>query len=90
MLVAEEVMSRLKGIVSVANGDVKIENEEKFRNEALEVLVRDSVIHNDKEVRGLSRYIIKAAALKLGIEFGQGWYLGKPKSLENLIKELKV
>lgn len=63
----EELTAHLKGSVSLANGNVKLEDAEKFRNLHLDGVVANAALNENKEIKGLCRYIIKSVALDLGI-----------------------
>ncbi len=62
-----EVTDRLKNIVTLVNDGVKIEDADKLRGNVLDQLVYNAVLNPSAEVKGLSRFIIKSAALELGI-----------------------
>ncbi|SVC84397.1 uncharacterized protein METZ01_LOCUS337251, partial [marine metagenome] len=72
----DEVTNRLKGLVSLNNGSVIIENSERLITHALDTLVENSVLNPSAQIRGLSRFIIKSVALELGIVLSsiQGLY----------------
>jgi fructose/tagatose bisphosphate aldolase len=63
----EEINQALQGIVTQDNGDLVINNSDKLRGDILDKLVLNAAINPSAEVKGLSRFIIKAAALELGI-----------------------
>jgi len=63
----EEVTDQLKGILGQNNGSVTLENTEKLREDLIEILVENSTFNKSNEIKGLSRYLIKLAALELGI-----------------------
>jgi len=63
----EEVTSQLKGILGQNNGSVTLENTEKLRADLIDILVENSIFNESSEIKGLSRYLIKLAALELGI-----------------------
>lgn len=63
----EEINQALQGIATQDNGDLVINNAEKLRGDILDKLVLNAAINPSAEVKGLSRFIIKAAALELGI-----------------------
>ncbi len=63
----DELTSALKGVVDLDNGHAYLNNEEKFRGQKLDVLVKNAAINPSAEVRGLSRYIIRSAASDLSI-----------------------
>ena len=44
-----------------------VENPDRLRTHAIDILVRNSVLNGSSEIKGLSRYIIKSAALEMGI-----------------------
>lgn len=63
----EELVSYLKGAVTLTNGDVRLENEDKFRDQALDTISANAALNNSKDIKGLCRYIIKSIAQELGI-----------------------
>ncbi|MBI5427550.1 MAG: class II fructose-bisphosphate aldolase [Nitrospinae bacterium] len=62
----KDLENHLKGAVSLDNGDVRLENEDKFRDKVLDDLAANAALNESREIRGLSRHIIKSAALDLG------------------------
>jgi len=63
----EEINQALQGIATQDNGNLVINNTNKLRGDILDKLVLNAAINPSAEVKGLSRFIIKAAALELGI-----------------------
>ena len=64
----EDLTRHLKGIIGLSNGaSVQLENEDKLIGPPLDILVKNSVLNENKEVRGHCRYIIKSVAQLLGI-----------------------
>ena len=63
----EEIDQALQGIATQDNGNLVINNANKLRGDILDKLVLNAAINPSAEVKGLSRFIIKAAALELGI-----------------------
>ena len=63
----DEINQSLKGIASRDNGDLFINDAEKLRGDILDQLVLNAAINPTPDVKGLSRYILKSAALELGI-----------------------
>jgi fructose/tagatose bisphosphate aldolase len=63
----EEINQALQGIATLDNGDLVINNADKLRGDILDKLVLNAAINPSAEVKGLSRFIIKSAALELGI-----------------------
>jgi fructose-bisphosphate aldolase, class II len=63
----EELTDHLKGVVSLSNGSVHLENADKLLGTPLDTLVKNSVLNPDPETRGHCRHIIKSVALDLGI-----------------------
>ncbi len=63
----EEINQALQGIATQDNGDLVIDNADKLRGDILDKLVLNAAINPSAEVKGLSRFIIKSAALELGI-----------------------
>lgn len=63
----EQLIAHLKGSVALSNGDVKLENADKFRDHSLDDVVANAVLNENKEVKALCRYIIKSVALDMGI-----------------------
>mgnify|MGYP002635434340 CR=1 FL=1 len=62
-----EVTDQLKDIATLDNGGVKIENADKLRGNVLDSLVYNAVLNPSAEIKGLSRFLLKSAALELGI-----------------------
>ena len=63
----EEINQALQGIATQDNGNLVINNANKLRGDILDKLVLNAAINPSAEVKGLSRFIIKSAALELGI-----------------------
>lgn len=64
----DDLTRQLEGIVGISNGVlVELEDEDKLVGPALDTLVKNSVLNDSKEIRGLCRYIIKSVAASLGI-----------------------
>ena len=63
----EDLVTHLKGSASLSNGHVELVNAEKFQNSALDDLVINAVLNENKEIRGYSRFIIKSIAQQMGI-----------------------
>lgn len=63
----EELANYLKATVTLDNERVQLTNEDSFRNDKLDTLVKNAVINPSKEIRGLARHIIKSVARDLGI-----------------------
>jgi len=63
----DELIQKIKGAVSLDNGRVKLENPDRLRANMIDTLVKNSVLNDSSEIRGLSRFIIKSAALEMGI-----------------------
>lgn len=63
----DEVFNHLKGIVSLNNGGVVIENIDRLKTQGIDTLVENSVLNASSQIRGLSRFIIKSSALEMGI-----------------------
>jgi len=63
----DEVFKYLKGIVSLNNGGVVIENIDRLKAQGIDTLVENSVLNPSSQIRGLSRFIIKSSALEMGI-----------------------
>jgi fructose/tagatose bisphosphate aldolase len=63
----EEINQALQGIATQNDGDLVIDNADKLRGDILDKLVLNAAINPSTEVKGLSRFIIKSAALELGI-----------------------
>ena len=63
----DEVFKHLKGIVSLNNGGVVIENIDRLKTQGIDTLVENSVLNASGQIRGLSRFIIKSSALEMGI-----------------------
>ena len=63
----DEITRQLKNIAAQNNGGVKIEDADKFRGDVVDQLVQNAVLNPSAEIKGLSRFILKSAALELGI-----------------------
>jgi len=63
----DEVFKNLKGIVSLNNGGVVIEDIDRLKTQGIDTLVENSVLNTSSQIRGLSRFIIKSSALEMGI-----------------------
>jgi fructose/tagatose bisphosphate aldolase len=63
----EEINQALQGIATQDNDNLVINNADKLRGDILDKLVLNAAINPSAEVKGLSRFIIKTAALELGI-----------------------
>ena len=63
----EDLATHLKGSASLTNGHVELNDAEKFQNSALDDLVKNAVLNENKEIRGYSRFIIKSIAQQMGI-----------------------
>ena len=63
----DEVNHNLQGIASRDNGDLIVDDADNLRGEILDRLVLNAAINPSAEVKGLSRFILKSAALELGI-----------------------
>ena len=63
----DEINHNLQGIASRDNGDLIIDDADNLRGEILDRLVLNAAINPSAEVKGLSRFILKSAALELGI-----------------------
>ena len=77
----DEVTKNLKGLVSLNNGSVIIENNERLIANGIDTLVENSVLNPSAKIRGLTRFIIKSVALELGIVLSsiQGLYDARGK-----------
>jgi hypothetical protein len=63
----EDINTHLKGIVNFNDSKVKVENSVALRNSAIDDLVYNAVLNPSKEVRGLSRFLIRSIAEEMGI-----------------------
>jgi fructose/tagatose bisphosphate aldolase len=64
----EELTHQLRGIVGFdTSGGITLENADKFRSESIDALIKNAVLSESREVRGLARHIIKSVAQELGI-----------------------
>jgi fructose-bisphosphate aldolase, class II len=63
----DEITSQLEGILVQSNGSVKLEDAEKLRGDFIEMLVENAIFNEDRETKGVARYLIKSAALQMGI-----------------------
>jgi fructose/tagatose bisphosphate aldolase len=58
--------ARLEGIATIVDGGLRIEDETRFRREAVDGLVRDAVFGAEASIRDAARWIIWAASQALG------------------------
>ena len=63
----KEIVQQLSNIAILDNGGLKIENADTLKGEVLDRLIYNAVLNPSAEIKGLSRFIIKSAALELGI-----------------------
>ena len=63
----DEITQQLKNIATLNNGGMKIENTDKLRGDVLDQLIQNAVLNPSAEIKGMSRFFIKSAALELGI-----------------------
>jgi fructose/tagatose bisphosphate aldolase len=63
----DEITLLLKNIATPDNGGLKIENADRLRGDVLDQLIQNAVLNPSPEIKGLSRFLIKSAALELGI-----------------------
>ena len=56
----DEIIQYLKGIVSLNNGGIVIENIDRLKTHGIDTLVENSVLNPSGQIRGLSRFIIKS------------------------------
>jgi fructose/tagatose bisphosphate aldolase len=63
----DDLTKHLNGSATYIDGRIHIKNIDKFRNQTIDVLVKNSVLNPSKEIKGLCRTIIKLAANELGI-----------------------
>ena len=63
----DEITKQLKNIATPNNRGLKIENADKLRGDILDQLIQNAVLNPSAEIKGLSRFFIKSAALELGI-----------------------
>lgn len=75
----DEITNQLKNIATQDNGGLKIDNVEKLRGDVLDQLLQNAVLNPSAEIKGQSRFIIKSAALELGIVASsiQGLYVAR-------------
>ncbi|MBI3583821.1 MAG: class II fructose-bisphosphate aldolase [Nitrospinae bacterium] len=57
----------LKGIVDIKDSRVNVTDASKFKNQLIDRLIFNSVFNENKEVKGNCRWLIKSAALNLGV-----------------------
>ena len=78
----DEITQQLKNIATPNNGGLKIENIDKLRGDTLDQLIQNAVFNPSAEIKGLSRFFIKSAALELGIVSSsiQGLYEARGRS----------
>lgn len=62
----EDLANHLKGAATLSNGDVHLENEDKLRV-ALDDLVQNAVLNDNKDIKGTARFVIKSTAQQMGI-----------------------
>ena len=65
----DELIQHVRGVVSLENGGVKIEDPDRLRSQAIDTLVTNSVLNQSRELRGRSRFIIKSFQL-----FNRTWF----------------
>jgi fructose/tagatose bisphosphate aldolase len=72
----KELIQHLEGIASLNNGGIVIENSDRLVTHSIDALVENSVLNPSNLIRGLSRFIIKSAAIEMGIVLSsiQGLY----------------
>ncbi len=63
----DEITHQLKDIATLDNGGLKIENADRLKGDVLDQLVQNAVLNPSPEIKGMSRFFIKSAALELGI-----------------------
>jgi len=63
----DEITTHLKNIATPDNGGLKIENADKLKGDVLDQLLLNAVLNPSAEIKGLCRFLIKSAALELGI-----------------------
>jgi hypothetical protein len=63
----DEIARQLKKFATINNGELKIEDADKLRGDVLDKLIQNAVLNPSAEIKGLSRFFIKSAALELGI-----------------------
>jgi len=63
----EDLLTSLNGIGIFSEDSFHLENEQKFKETLLDRLTYNSVLNENKEIKGLARFIIKSAAQKLGV-----------------------
>ena len=63
----DEIAKQLKKFATINNGELKIEDADKLRGDVLDKLIQNAVLNPSAEIKGLSRFFIKSAALELGI-----------------------
>ncbi|MFL2915488.1 MAG: class II fructose-bisphosphate aldolase [Nitrospinia bacterium] len=63
----DEIAGQLKKFATINNGELKIEDPDKLRGDVLDKLIQNAVLNPSAEIKGLSRFFIKSAALELGI-----------------------
>src|SRR3989338_9165788 len=57
----------LKGIVDIKDSEAIVAAPSKFRSEFIDRLIFNAVFNENKEVKGNCRWLIKSAALNLGV-----------------------
>lgn len=74
----KDIYNSLEGIVTRRGAKIEVIDAERFRREVVDNLIKEAVFNESKEIRGHARWIIKGAALSLGITPAsiQGFYEG--------------
>ena len=63
----DEVLSSIDGVLSVSENEVKILNEDKFKDELIDRLAYNAALSDDQDIKELSCWLIRGAAEGLGI-----------------------
>lgn len=63
----DEITQQLKNIATPSNSGLKIENADLLRGDVLDQLIQNAVLNPSAKIKGLSRFLIKSAALELSI-----------------------
>jgi fructose/tagatose bisphosphate aldolase len=63
----DEITQLLKNIATQDSGKLKIDDADQLRGNALDQLLLNAVLNPSAEIKGFSRFLIKSAALELGI-----------------------
>lgn len=63
----DEVLSSIDGVLSVSENEVKVLNEDKFKDELIDRLAYNAALSDDQDIKELSCWLIRGAAEGLSI-----------------------